>query len=865
MYKKLICAALFCIGFALPSCNTEKIEKDGVDSREEERSGVMNLCLSEEKAAAIEAGGTLEANGIKIKSINRMFPDAGEFEARHREMGLHKWYIVHYDESVPVTKAYSGLGSIEGVEIVEKVAKSRPAEVKIPFNDVIAKRSQWHLYNDGSLLKDFKAGADINVLPLWNAGIVGDKKVIVAVMDTGADVQNPDLADVLIPCGDNGSKNFLNGAADATKYTIYPGDHGTHVAGIIAAVNNNNTGVCGIAGGNDGKGGVRILNLQIMGKIPGAAKTENGNEASALVWAADHGAVIVNNSWDYAYKKESDVPGNNSFSLISIHLAIDYFIKNAGCNSSGEQAEDSPMKGGLVLFAAGNSRWSKGQPGMYEKVLAVGSCGPAFEDALYTNYGDWVDICAPGGNYRNYSNNHIARICSSTKGASFGYMQGTSMACPMVAGVAALLVSHYGGKGFTAEKLKKMLLDGANRDAQKHHSEHIGPMLDAHGALISQTPVPEVTDLKAHIKRKSVKMEWTVGKEQYEAVYSYLAIISRSIEKIRKYNPVSPSGSDTTSIVRPQEIGEISSSFEEMGFGQYYGAVFAVRKSHQHSPVSNIVSIKVENNQTNSIPVIKTWNEGPVTLKYRDTFLNNFILSDDDDDKLTVSTEEGSAAAVWKKVNENNYQLAIRGSDAPPGTYKAKITAEDAFGGKAEKSFIYTIAVNAPVKISKAFENTTLSVGESMEINLAEHFKDEDEDEIVYKVKSSYGGVQCRIKGEKLNIYAAKYGIANIEISAKDAGGPKVNGQFILLASDAGAGYRIYPNPMKDRLNLASDKRTRASVRIMNTNGKVIYKESWESNPYSPKVLDVTNYKAGLYKVEFSVGGKVYEENVVKL
>lgn len=874
MQKKSICAALLCLCFAMTSCNIEKLEKNepSASGREEYpngrniENGVMNLCLSEEKAAAIEAGGTLEIEGIKINSIKRMFPDAGEFEMRHREMGLHKWYIVHYDESVPVTKAYFRFENSEGVEIVEKVAKSRPAEVKIPFNDFYARRSQWHLYNDGSLLKGFAAGADINVLPLWEAGIVGDKKVIVAVIDSGADANNPDLGSVLIPCGDNGSKNFLNGAANATKYTIYPGDHGTHVAGIIAAVNNNNTGVCGIAGGNDGTGGVRILNLQIMGKIPGEENTENGNEASALVWAADHGAVIVNNSWDYVYDKESDIPGNNSFTLISIHLAIDYFIKNAGCNSAGEQSEDSPMKGGLVLFAAGNSRWSKVQPGMYEKVLAVASCGPAFEDALYSNYGDWVDICAPGGNFRNYGSDNFARICSSLKGSRYGYMQGTSMACPMVAGVAALLVSHYGGKGFTAEKLKKMLLDGANKDAQKYHSRHIGPMLDARGALISQTPVPAVTDLQAKIRRKSVNMEWTVGEDHGKAVDSYLALISKSIEKVRNYNPVSVSGNDTVLIVRPQKIGEkTSTSFGERDLGQYYGAVFAVRKSHKYSPASNIVSLKVEKNWTNIPPVIKAANEGPVKLKRRDIRSYNFSLSDADEDKLTVSTDGGSAAAVWKKITSGDYQLVIKASDADPGSYTAKISAEDGYGGKAEKSFSYTILENIPVKASKAFENRTLNVGTIEEIDLEEFFKDEDGDEIKYRVKSSYAGVQCFVKGAKLSIHAEKYGIANIEVSAKDADGPKAEGVFILLATKPGKEYEIYPNPVKDRLNLATNDETGASVRIMNINGKVIYKESWKSNPYSPKALDVKNYKAGLYKVEFTVGGKVYEENVLKL
>ncbi len=223
-------------------------------------------------------------------------------------------------------------------------------------------------------------------------------------------------------------------------------------------------------------------------------------------------------------------------------------------------------------------------------------------------------------------------------------------------------------------------------------------MLDARGALISQTPVPGVTDLQAKIRRKSVNMEWTVGEDHGKAVDSYLALISKSIEKVRNYNPVSSSENDTVLIVRPQKIGEkTSTSFGERDLGQYYGAVFAVRKSHKYSPASNIVSLKVEKNWTNIPPVIKAANEGPVKLKRRDIRSYNFSLSDADEDKLTVSTDGGSAAAVWKKITSGDYQLVIKASDADPGSYTAKISAEDGYEGKAEKSFSYTILENIPV------------------------------------------------------------------------------------------------------------------------------------------------------------------------
>jgi hypothetical protein len=110
--------------------------------------------------------------------------------------------------------------------------------------------------------------------------------------------------------------------------------------------------------------------------------------------------------------------------------AIDYFVKYAGFDENGNQT--GPMAGGLVVFAAGNDAVNVGYPSDYENCMAVSAIAGDYTEAYYTNYGDWVDIAAPGGD--EFKNHLVISTVPDNKYAGF---QGTSMACPHVSGVAA--------------------------------------------------------------------------------------------------------------------------------------------------------------------------------------------------------------------------------------------------------------------------------------------------------------------------------------------------------------------------------------------------------------------------------------------
>ncbi|WP_164975191.1 S8 family serine peptidase [Lutibacter sp. HS1-25] len=477
------------------------------------------------------------SNQIGIYKIKRVFPFSPKFEAKHRKYGLHLWYEVEFDSTKSaneVMRQYEGLNEIEIIKPIYKktridgnkkpvIFKPEPKKNSVNNSQTLLEtddpylKDQWH-YESNDRFGEFSS--DINLFEAWET-TTGSSNIIVAVVDQGIDFNHEDLKanmwtnDAEIN-GEEGVDDDQNGYIDdfyGTNFNVpgplTPGDHGTHVAGTVGAVGNNGIGVSGVAGGDGSGNGVKLMSTQVFDY-----RSSGGlNFAEAIVYGADNGAVISQNSWGY---------NRDNYYEPEVLDAIRYFIKEAG------QYPGSPMKGGILFFATGNDGIeSTRYPGAFEEVIAVSSTGPTGLPAPYTNFGDWVDIAAPGGDMTNFGEE--GGILSTLTDNQYGYMEGTSMACPHVSGVAALILSKIGNENLTPDDLRRIILNSTTPFRFIHNSKYGKGILNAEKALIDDNRIPPdaVTDLRASENfHNEIRLAWTVPNDEdgFSPSSYYLAI-----------------------------------------------------------------------------------------------------------------------------------------------------------------------------------------------------------------------------------------------------------------------------------------------------------------------------------------------------
>lgn len=858
--KFSVCPFLFIAASLLIACSREAVPS-GV---EVERQGVaayvpdvLSVQFDEDTASQLE--DSLRAGAVPaflrqagVSAAERSFPYDEEWEDRHREFGLHRWYRLSLD-GVPLTKAAGDLSGIPGVESAELVRRARPAAY---FNDPRASE-QWALKNNGASMGMYKAGIDVNVEPVWSHFTAGRQDIIVAVIDEGVDMTHEDLQGVCIPAGADGSCNFI---PSDNKYFIPAGTHGTHVAGVIAAVNDNGIGISGIAGGDGTSPGVKILSCVIFKPDPeNPDESISGYTDQALVWAADHGAVIANNSWGYVYETEDEA--RRGATGAQMGAAIDYFIATAGCDRNGKQRADSPMKGGLVLFSAGNESWGFGWPAQDHRVVAVGAVASSGERAYYSNYGSWVDVSAPGGDLKLGPG-----ILSTIPGNSYASYQGTSMACPNASGVAALILSRYGGPGFTSAMLRDRLLKGA----KARTALDAAPLVDAMGSICygGTTPPLKLEKPECYGTSNNIVLSFPVpADEDDDRAFGYRIFASRERSALERLSPA----------LKPQGVicedfftgkvplgGNYTATLSGLEFETgYFVTVYAFDYNRNYSPSCGILYAETG---TNNPPVVQTDYPGPFSLKAHESLRTVYRYSDPDGHKTRISVEPGSDA--FRYVADGGVlSIAIEGNRAPVGKYRAVVTVSDEFGAQTVCNIDYELLPNhAPVLIKPMEDILFDAKGQSVSLNLGDYFADEDGEDLRYSVTSSVKKVAGFTWGaSSFTVSSEEFGFTEVNVTGTDARGETVSSDFKILVRDTSYPFDVYPNPVSTILYVRTVESGTIEYVLSNKAGATVLRGRSEAGLFAPMQIDVTAIASGTYNLSLKGCGLNNSVTVVKI
>lgn len=655
--------------------------------------------------AKVNEAGTVEFGIASVDALNARFQASSvvqdyaaisvgsKYEQRHIAWGFHLWYTLHVDESSDMFSLAAAYEALPEIAVAEPEFKKELIGTVTPYDpatdavqadgDKTANwvpndpryTDQWHYNNTGA--NGGTPDADIDLPEAWEME-TGDTNVIVAVIDQGIQFNHVDLA------ANMWSGNGWNFVTNSSNIT--PGDHGCHTSGTIGAVTNNSIGVSGVAGGTGTGNGVRLMSCQVF------SNSGSGGFAQAPIWAADRGAAISQNSWGYtnmgAYNQD-------------VLDAIDYFSINGG--------GDAMVGGGITIFSAGNSN-SDGAwyPGYYSVTMAVAATNNQDKKAWYSNYGTWVDISAPGG-----ETNSVKGVLSCMTNNGYGYMEGTSMACPHVSGVAALIVSKAYGT-MTPDQVWDALVNTVD-DHYGVNPGFIGKLgsgrLNAANALASLKDIQTPTNLTAVVDQATgmATLNWVHNQGngfQYYKIYRDGEFIDNTVAKTFQ-DQLTDYGYYTY---------EVTAYYG--GTDESDSAVKTTQYGSANMVLSNDTLTHEQYLEQTVTEDFIIWNTGVLPLDYRlSTFgLTNQVGELNSGSWFNYEPTEGTVAVGDSAI----VVLTYNSTGLDLGTYSKNFIVRSNDLNNAVKSIPVTMNVveRHPLQITVSISETEVCVGETVQLGV---------------------------------------------------------------------------------------------------------------------------------------------------
>lgn len=860
---------------------------------------------------------------IGARRLARTFPNAGKHEYKQIQNGLNAWYTVWLDKNTrSVTRAMNADAPSDIVNHIEPVPVPRLEDYTVtefsgeqtraasdaPFDDPNW-NMQWDLKNEGNIgnyidtrgkdVISSVAGADINIVPAWNIN-KGKPQVVVAVVDGGIDVNHEDLKESLwVNTGEipgNGIDDDNNGYIDDVngynfvddKGVIVAQDHGTHVAGTIAARNNNGKGICGIAGGDgSAQSGARVMSCQIFKPNPNYDPTDKDSPkdltprsyrsmAAAIVYGANNGALISQNSWGF--------DGIGTDPLV-IRDAITYFNEHAGEDAG------ALMKGGVVFFAAGNETTeSLSYPAAHDNVIAVAAAAPDYTAAWYTNYGHWVDITAPGGSspyegrypleQRKPTSEILSCLPVSNSASRYGYMQGTSMACPHVSGIAALVISQYGGTGFTADQLKQRILTGvkavdANALNRSLYADKLGSgYIDATVALQPYDENVEAA-LAAFVPDSTrraysdITLGWVAEAVPAGSLYQYTLYYSTQAITAANYQSSAVSHSSFAASYAAAGKPFVRKVKGLKSNTSYYFALQATARNGKQSAL--VFYNGTVSTLENTPPHIEADTDisKPIDVAGNDVKKITFTLTDKEHHRITYKFSSRTFNDITEDGNRVTCTFKVKGMSLGENRYT--ITATDEHGASSSATVILRkLPDNAPTLKASAAA-LYIARDEQRVLHLPDLIDDEQPSGLQFELLSTRNNnLAATLDRQTLTLKGERLGESELTLRVTDIHQQTSTLKLPALVYMNRGIYSLFPTIASNRVyvKLGNDIAGNVRLEVRNMAGKLIRTQTYDTNRIDPAqriiALEVDAFAPGRYEVALHNNNQTYTESFIK-